>query len=318
MSAREIKKIVLIVIGSVVGVAALLFLALHLLMISSTRNQFYKGAIDQWGKAAIKVIDDCAYLEWYPGHDENVVEVKIYSYEYCKPYLYTVNKWGRYTVADTQTAEVIVQTYDVTELPEEHQKNFESGLKEDISYLDDKPKNQAIEFGDGTIFVDFMSGTMFAYSEAQNDHKYRGYSPMSCSPIVFYKYKGDLLFSIGKDMSYIVIDTHTYDILLEERDPGRISETYKSEFGDLSTFNGNQEAWLLVSGKDEYPDATRYIVEDYDYDVWDLGKRLYILIYRGIYLYEGDNHDKTGDSMLKGKLSFYKVKMGWYTQSGMT
>ncbi len=310
MSAKQIRRIVFIVVGSVIGVTALLLLAIHLLVASSVKKQFYRNAIDQWDKAAIKASRDYAYLEWYPGHDNLVVEVKIYEYEYQEPYIYTVNKWGRYTVANTQTAQVVAQTYVLTELPEEHQQVFINGLKEDVSYWDDKPKGQAIEFGDGTIYIEFWSGSMLIYSEIQNDLEYRNFWPMLDNSIIFYKHKGNHIYAIGDSMSYIVIDTDTYEVLLEEKVPAKISDTYKSEFRDLSAFSGNREAWFLVSGKDEYPDDTKYIVEDYEYDVWGLGKRIYVLIYRGIYLYEGEVHDKAGASLLKGKLCFYKVKDG--------
>ena len=271
-----------------------------------------RDTIKQWGKVYLNAYEDYTFLEWDSGSDEVVGEVKVYQYEYDKPYVYTVNKWGRYTVVNAQTAEIVAQTYDLNELPEEHKKVFAKGLSENISYRDSYPKGQSIEFGDGTIYIEFDDGDMLIYSEKEYDHEHRNYPPMMKEAILFYKQEGNLLYAIREDLSYVVINTDTYEVLLDEKDIGKISKAYKAKFKDLSTFSGKQAAWYQVSGKNEYPDDTVYVVEDKDYDVLGLGKRVYLYwgIFKGYCLYEGEPHDNKGHSILKGKLCFYKVKDG--------
>lgn len=87
------------------------------------------------------------------------IENKIYYYNVVEPYLYVINKWGRYTVVDISKYELIEQTYKYDTISEEYGTAFESlNAFKDLRYRDNKPKKAAIEFGDGTLFLEHIAG----------------------------------------------------------------------------------------------------------------------------------------------------------------
>jgi hypothetical protein len=198
---------------------------------------------DDAGVQILRDQDD-TFLEMTKDGKNQIVEVKIYYYRFIEPKLYVINKWGRYTVIDTEMLEIIAQTEDIDVLPAEDQNIFrELNQFSDISYRDDYPKRVAIEFGDGTIYLSVDKDSMFLCSEKSI---YGDEFEWPKENILCYKQKGDKLYLIGEESSCMVVDLQSYELVVNGR-ISDLSEEYKEEFEEKEGFIDRAEALESLS-----------------------------------------------------------------------
>lgn len=163
-------------------------------------------------------------------------ETKVYYYKKDGIYLYTINKWGRHTVIDTDSNSIVARTYNIEDMPDKHRdifKDINSFI--DISYVDKYPKNNSIEFGDGTIYIKDIGQRGYYIIFNEKEHIYIDGDKSIMHDVIKYKQDGSLLYAVDDDCSLIILDVDSYNILYSGNS-GELPEEYKTVFEEESGF----------------------------------------------------------------------------------
>ena len=167
-------------------------------------------------------------------------ETKICYFYETDDYLYFINKWSRYTVVSLSLLKVTFQTEDIMKIPEHHREVFSNRSKfEDLRSYDRKENRDAIEFGDGTIFI-YMSESLYLYSEKAYESNYQ--RKMIEESIDRYKVLGSYLYLVGENGGYYIVNFDTYEIILNESDTERMTTEDKLIFENTDDFIAKEEA----------------------------------------------------------------------------
>ena len=166
---------------------------------------------------------------------DTTTENKVYYYKYEDPYLYVVNKWGRCTIINVNNKNIIARAEEMEELPEEYREAFmDINSFVDISYIDNIPKENAIEFADGTIYIKNIGGINFIYNE-----KYQMdilYNIWILARLVKYTIIDNYLYFVDINEEYSIINLTNYSVLYQQCKIEEIPEKYRSIFQDDNLF----------------------------------------------------------------------------------
>ena len=172
--------------------------------------------------------------EFYNKYDVTT-EIKVYYYKYETPYLYVINKWGRYTVIDVSSKNIVSRAETLSELPKEYMDKFtEINSFIDISDIDDIPKESSIEFGNGTIYIINVKGINLVKNEKLNNSIFK--YPAIIRKAQKYFALGNYLYVIDDEEKCYVINILEYTMLIERYSKSEIPEAYKSVFEDEEIF----------------------------------------------------------------------------------
>ena len=173
-------------------------------------------------------------------------EIKIYYYKYQEPYLYTINKWGRYMVIDTDTNKIVYRSYNIKMLFGKHRKVFENKIDFiDISYLDDNHVENTYELGDGTLY--FSMSTINSVSLINEIDRRMSYATTTLSVGIEYcLIEEEYIYITDEYGYYTVIDRNKYKIYEESTDLNSISNRHREVFNNIQDFLTDDDLIKLI------------------------------------------------------------------------
>ena len=161
-------------------------------------------------------------------------ENKIYYLFENEEYLYLINKWNRFTVVSLSFLIVEIQTEDLSKMPDVHQKVFLNRSQfEELRRYDEKKKQNAVEIGDGTLFIRVLD-ELYLYTE-------KNYASNKSTKVIEtgiekFKVKDNYIYLIDVFEEYFVADILTYTVVLHEDDLSKMEEEYKVVFQNENGF----------------------------------------------------------------------------------